>query len=1172
MHLLFSSGIEAFRAVVVKNTTLAIESSYFSDLIQVKHKFFIVILLLCSCYTSFAQKRPDAIPPSPTPAALGKFAETPVSLYTGTPSIGIPIWDIQAFDLTIPISLNYHAGGVRVDEVGSWIGIGWSLDAGGAVTRTVRGLPDDGDHGFLSAGPIPTTGLDQEELRLQLMQLANGQIDGEPDLFYFNFAGKTGRFVLDKTGTPHLIPHQKIKIEGNNFNSWTITTEDGTKYIFSEVEITNVGITACTSKALSYVSTWYLKEVVSPVHVENKITFSYIPEAITQAQQTSETDYQLMPEGGMGSPIPRDYPCNYSLTVSAKRLSKISSVTGVVEFIAETDDRQDLPGNFGLRKILIKHDETNVIREFSLNHSYLSDRYMLDELIESNGDVKKGPYRFYYYPGLPSQFTPMQDHWGFNNGKSNNTTLLPRTVLNAGSPNEMYLNGANRAVDISYAKTGTLYKMSYPTGGYTEYSYEANESSTALLENDFEEPSYNLDVRSQVTSLEFTIDDPLLNQTHVTIQPYHDCEENTPYSTFTIARKNDGGGGTVVGPNEFMSGAPIEIFLPNATYIITYNVYDPSIPGRCDGHGIHVRYFKRKLNANKTIGGLRIAKISDFDNTGMQVLAKRYTYTTKAPDGADISSGEIINPPQYGYHFRVEGSKVINTENQQLTIHFSEMYYARTSASNYPLGTTNGSHVGYKQVIEEYIDNLSLNNGKTIYRYTIDGEGAVEYNVVTNQDDWNVGSSFPFPPLESRDWAGGRLLEKSDYKRLQDGSYKIIKNESYAYNTYYAASTSCIGDQSNLNCWQVQGIKVGFHGSSDGGSAVRFAYFNTSTGYSELREVNRSTFYYSNEGTPTEAVKEVKQSTKYMYNKDHHQSTMIEESGSEEVLTTYNTYPLDYPAGTAFVDDLVSRHIHTALIESVVTKRPTLSAEPLIISGRLQKYNNTGLLTDIYTLDSKDPLTVASFKFSNRAKDIMPLPDNQVTAYSPDTKYTLKELLSYDVRGNLIQVNRGNDFVVSYLWGNQFQDIIAEVRNAAHVNIFHTSFEDIGQEDATAVSGKKVYVGNYLFSPPSNFTALPGSKLTYWEWDGARWIYRQQSYVTGSVTLQGQKIDEVRITPPSGKMKTYTYIPLVGLKSTTDANNNTTYYEYDLVGRLSLVRDSNRNILSQYKYRYIGQP
>src|SRR6185503_15830491 len=90
--------------------------------------------------------------PSPTAASLGKYGDVPVSLYTGVPDISIPIFTAKGHTLELPITLRYHASGIRVEEIGGWAGIGWSLDAGGAITRTVRGLADESTNGYLHTG------------------------------------------------------------------------------------------------------------------------------------------------------------------------------------------------------------------------------------------------------------------------------------------------------------------------------------------------------------------------------------------------------------------------------------------------------------------------------------------------------------------------------------------------------------------------------------------------------------------------------------------------------------------------------------------------------------------------------------------------------------------------------------------------------------------------------------------------------------------------------------------------------------------------------------------------------------------------------------------------------------------------------------------------------------
>ena len=67
---------------------------------------------------------------SPNASALEKYIEFPVATYTGIPEISIPIHQINLKGLTIPIELLYHASGIKVDEVSSDIGIGWSLNPG----------------------------------------------------------------------------------------------------------------------------------------------------------------------------------------------------------------------------------------------------------------------------------------------------------------------------------------------------------------------------------------------------------------------------------------------------------------------------------------------------------------------------------------------------------------------------------------------------------------------------------------------------------------------------------------------------------------------------------------------------------------------------------------------------------------------------------------------------------------------------------------------------------------------------------------------------------------------------------------------------------------------------------------------------------------------------------
>src|SRR5262245_334292 len=97
-------------------------------------KLFLVILVCQIGMLSSAQMQadielPKIVPPSPDASALGKYGNLPVDKSTGIPRISIPLYEIKTPRFTLPISLSYHASGVKVEEVASWVGAGWVLNA-----------------------------------------------------------------------------------------------------------------------------------------------------------------------------------------------------------------------------------------------------------------------------------------------------------------------------------------------------------------------------------------------------------------------------------------------------------------------------------------------------------------------------------------------------------------------------------------------------------------------------------------------------------------------------------------------------------------------------------------------------------------------------------------------------------------------------------------------------------------------------------------------------------------------------------------------------------------------------------------------------------------------------------------------------------------------------------
>ncbi|QYJ68823.1 RHS repeat protein [Flavobacterium litorale] len=214
-----------------------------------------------------APKLPEIIPPSPTVANLMHFEEVPVDMHTGQPNIAIPLASKNlGAGLTLPIALRYSTLGIRPQDRSGWVGKGWSLEAGGTVSRTVRGgiadeKQDEGEgsrsiglfhhnsnvwNSFLS-DPASSVGSD-DCTRNEFLWNASGKDpekpwDSQPDLFQYSVLGLNGRFAVVKENgilVPKLLNlENKVKITLNYTNDYVITgftviDANGIKYRFGD--------------------------------------------------------------------------------------------------------------------------------------------------------------------------------------------------------------------------------------------------------------------------------------------------------------------------------------------------------------------------------------------------------------------------------------------------------------------------------------------------------------------------------------------------------------------------------------------------------------------------------------------------------------------------------------------------------------------------------------------------------------------------------------------------------------------------------------------------------------------------------------------------------------------------------------------------------------------------
>ncbi|MET0463626.1 MAG: hypothetical protein ABW007_10745 [Chitinophagaceae bacterium] len=1066
-------------------------------------------------------------------------------------------------------------------------------------------------------------------------QISSGALDVEPDNYSFNLSGKSGRFTINGDDKKvYTLPFEKIdiKYERNGsgaFARWIITTPDGTRYVFGErmalqeayVESQENVRTDVRTQTTVTTTAWFLREMISANGVDT-IFFNYTPYNTNYCNQLSSTK-RLSPTNTYDC-LPEEEKSYSRTSVTGYIISEIVGRFGKVVFGYE-DSRQDLHGGKRLQYVSVFNKANLQTNKFELQHSYFlanqhapisappcplnfqgaQDRKLkLDAVkeISRSGEVlvKTFGYDYNEQTGrvLPHRFSNAQDDWGFYNGV-NNLTLVPRyPAYGQYDINSYLLDGAIREPSESFTKIGSLVSITYPTGGHTVYEYEQNDTWAADFLHEVSLPDENVPYVDYARIESNTILDPAFPGFVLESAPFtvNSSLYKRQFSYFKIGfdHPNYQNAGcdfdergekpcriTVtlldVNNNTIISVAPGSLIrlLANNTYKLRMLVaqktqWAEDAVAYVRGPAEHARVY------NKKVGGLRIRSITDFDGSSVNPsLKKEYRYLDESDNTK--SSGKLNLFPSY------HSTVLYNNQNPLSSCFTNTAVFQRTANSVVPLSVFSGSPVIYSRV-ESYQVGNNNDRLKSLFHFT------------DEMDDWSSASFFPFPPSLNLDHRRGLPILEEHFRQTATG-YEIVSSKRTRYKPlcipFGTSSPGCPNSKEHF------GIKFSPYGytipGSDGNPNSGYDLYRIWSEWVAPEEITEHT--YSSPAIYLE------KKTLFNYdNPDHGQVTQVETIESDQTTTiTDFKYSDDY--GTV----IPSPDPQGTVIRQLQDKKALLPVEKLVVkedqnggkkvvAGSIISYRpNSFLLDALYVLDVPGSIPFSSFTESTV---------NSSGVFIKDSRYRrMATFQAYDVFGNATDTKKDNDVPYAYIYDYNGLYPVCQVTGATSGQIAFTSFEAEnkgrwaytgGISDGIAATGVKYYnlttaspasafvttgiqyVVSYWSDQSSPFTVTGGTAVSHNTKPGPGGWYAHEHIITASaasVSVSGNgKLDELRLFPKGSLMSTYTYIPLLGMTSQCDNNNRISYYDYDGLNRLSIVRDQERNIVKKICYNYSGQP
>ncbi|KPH13811.1 hypothetical protein AMQ68_09755 [Chryseobacterium sp. ERMR1:04] len=270
---------------------------------------------------------------------MSTYSDIPVSLASGLPEINIPLLSVPMADKAIgyPLSISYNLNNLIESETAGDVGAGWSFFGTGVIYKKI------------------VDGLDECYDMPSWPTHYNNEFD---DVYYYNFPGASGKFRIKRDVTNNtfslinLTPdHTKIEYLRDNTNtstfkanSFSITTDNGYKYIFNEFDYGQYG---CSNyyegSSLGFKSAYFLTKIISPLGIE-----------------VANMEYEKKSEINNG--------VTFSQYCKLKSVTT-SSGTVLLDYVYEDALKKTVNDPYSLQKITVKNPAGQNIYSYDLSYS-----------------------------------------------------------------------------------------------------------------------------------------------------------------------------------------------------------------------------------------------------------------------------------------------------------------------------------------------------------------------------------------------------------------------------------------------------------------------------------------------------------------------------------------------------------------------------------------------------------------------------------------------------------------------------------------------------------------------------------------------------------------------------------------------------------------------------------